>query len=203
MPYMIISYVSSAYNQIEQHREHFKLLRKKHKFKGEVKWSDVSQSQYPLYAELVDYFFSTDLNFRAIIVDKSQIDENRPGFTYEDFYFRMYYQLLHHKINMSYNYNIYLDIKDTISHKKLARLKDMLKWNASIRNFQFIRSYESPLMQMADLIMGALNYHLRGEGKVIAKKRLIKKIEDHSDLPLDRSTPKYADKFNLFFIDLN
>lgn len=203
MPYMIISYVSSAYNQIQTHRDHFRLLRAKHKMKGEIKWSDVSQSQYPFYAELIDYFFSTDLNFRAIIVEKSKIDESRPGFTYEDFYFRMYYQLLHHKIDMSHTYNIYLDIKDTISHEKLHRLKDMLKWNASIRNFQFIRSYESPLMQIADLIMGALNYHLRGDKKVIAKVKLIEKIQGHCQLPLTHSTPKNEDKFNLFFIDLN
>jgi len=200
--FMIISYVSSAYNQIEQHKDYIKLLRAKHKIKGEIKWNSVSSSQYPFFADVVDYFFSTDLNFRAIIVEKDQINENRPGFHYDDFYFKMYYQLIHHKINMSYNYNIYLDVKDTISNEKLATLKDILKWNASIRSFQFIRSYESPLMQMADLLMGAINYKLRGLNKVKAKIKLIKKIEESSKLPLTNTTPKNKDKFNLFFIDL-
>ena len=201
-PFMLIAYVSSAYNQLTQHKEHLKMLKAKYKVKGEFKWSNVSASKYQYYAEIIDYFFSTDLNFRAVIVDKNKIDENRPEFTYDDFYFRMYYQLLHHKINLEYNYNIYLDIKDTRSNKKLHKLKDILKWNASIRSFQFIRSHESSLMQITDLIKGAINYKLRGESKVIAKTKLIEKIESHCKTPITKSTPKNADKFNLFFIDL-
>ena len=201
-PYMLIAYVSSAYNQLKQHKEHLKMLKARHKVKGEIKWSNVSAGQYQYYADLIDYFFSTDLNFRSVIVNKSKIDEKRPDFTYDDFYFRMYYQLLHHKINMEYTYNIYLDIKDTRSDKKLKRLKDILKWNASIRSFQFIRSHESSIMQLTDLIMGAINYKLRGENKVIAKNKIIEKIESHCKVPITKSTPKSADKFNLFFIDL-
>ncbi len=202
-PYMIISYVSAAYNQLNQHKEHIKMLKAKHEIKGEIKWSKVSSGQYPFYAELVDYFFSTDLKFRAVIVKKSQIDEKRKDFTYDDFYFRMYYQLLHHKMDLAYKYNIYFDIKDTCSHKKLATLKDILRWNASIRNFQFIRSHESCLMQLTDLIMGALNYKLRDGNAVAAKVKLIEKIENQCDFSITNSTPRTAEKFNLFFIDLN
>ncbi len=202
MPYMMIAYISSPYNEIRLHKEHLKALKAKHKFKGETKWSSVSASQYPYYADLIDYFFSTDLCFRSIIVDKSQINEVHPGFSYDDFYFKMYYQLIHHKVSLAYHYNIYLDIKDTRSHKKLATLKEILKLNTSIKSFQFIRSHESSFMQLTDLIMGAINYKLRGYNKVIAKNRIIEKIEQHSKVPITQSTPKNADKFNLFFIDL-
>lgn len=201
-PYMIISYISCAFNQLQQHKEHLKMLKAKHFVKGEFKWSNVSAGQFQYYADIIDFFFSTDLQFRAVIVDKSKIDETRPEFTYDDFYFRMYYQLLHHKINLEYTYNIYLDIKDTRSNNKLIRLKDILKWNASIRSCQFIRSHESSLMQLSDLIMGAINYKLRGENKMIAKNKLIEKIESHCKMSITKSTPKAADKFNLFFIDL-
>lgn len=202
-PFLLIAYVSVAYNQLKQHKAHLKMLKAKHKVKGEVKWSSVSNSMYPYYAELIEYFFSNDLKFRAVIVDKAQIDEKREGFSYNDFYFRMYYQLLHHKIDMAYNYNIYFDIKDTRSQNKLQKLKEILQWNASIRSFQFIKSHESSLMQLTDLIMGAINYKLRNdEKKMIAKTKLIEKIESHCKMPITRSTPKNADKFNLFFIDL-
>lgn len=202
MPFMMIAYISSAYNQLDQHKEHLKLIKAKHKVKGEIKWSNVSGGQYPFYADLIEYFFATDLNFRSVIVRKSQIDDTRPGFTYDDFYFMMYYQLLHHKIDMEHTYNIYFDIKDTISHKKLAKLKEILKYNASIRSFQFIHSYESSFMQLTDLIMGAINYKLRGENKVTAKNKVIEKIEAHCRVPLNQSTPKSESKFNLFHIDL-
>lgn len=202
MPYMMLAYVSTAYNQLQQHKDFLKYLKAKHEVKGEVKWTSVSGGQYPYYAELIDYFFSTDLNFRSVIVSKKYIDEAREGFTYNDFYFRMYYQLLHHKINLDYTYNIYLDIKDTVSHKKLVELNKILRYNASIRNFQFIRSHESSLMQLTDLIMGAINYKLRGKNKVTAKNKIIEKIESHCKVPLTQSTPKSEDKFNLFHIDL-
>ena len=202
MPYMMIAYVSSAYNQLKQHKEAIKNIKAKHKIKGEIKWSNVSGGAYPFYSDLIDYFFSTDLNFRSIIVDKSKFKNNKQGISYDDFYFRMYYQLIHHKVNQSYNYNLYLDIKDTRSHKKLKKLNEILQYNTSIRNCQFIRSHESSLMQLTDLIMGAINYKLRGETKMIAKLKLIEKIENHCQIPITKSTPKGEEKFNLFFIDL-
>lgn len=160
------------------------------------------RGNYNYYADLIDYFFSNDINFRAVIVNKDHIDNKREGFSYSEFYFKMYYQLLHHKMNLEYSYNVFFDIKDTRSHKKLAKLGDILKWNASIRNFQFIRSHESSFMQLADLIMGAINYKLRDGNKVTAKNKLIEKIELHCERPINRSTPKADGKFNLFFIDL-
>lgn len=201
-PYMIIAYVSCAYNQLSQHKEHFKLLKSKYKVKGETKWSKVSKSLYPFYNEIIEYFFATDLKYRAVIVDKSQIDETLEGFTYNDFYFKMYYQLLFHKICDNHTYNIYLDIKDTCSQSKLKKLSDILNNKSSIRNIQFIKSHESFLLQLTDLITGAVNYHLRSENKVIAKTQLIQKIESHSKIDLKKSTSKSEEKFNLFFIDL-
>lgn len=206
-PYMIYGYVSVAYNQMDFIKKNIIALRCKYKFKGEIKWNNVSESMYPFYADIVDLFFSSNLNFRAVIVDKSQIDNSRPEYTFNDFYFRMYYQLIHHKIDMENVYNIYFDIKDTCSQRKLHKLKEILKYNASIRNFQFIRSYESYFMQLADLLMGAINYNLRIqfkeiEGKVCAKLKLIDKIKSQTQSRLCASTKKDATKFNLFFIDL-
>lgn len=202
MPYMLIAFTSTGYNQLKQHNQHIKMLKAQHKFKGEIKWSNVSKSQYPFYSDLIEYFFATDIKFRAIIVDKSQIDESRENFKYSDFYFRMYYQLLFHKISTDNIYNIYLDVKDTCSQSKLKKLAEILKHKSAIRNLQFIKSHESYLLQLTDLIMGAINYHLRGLNKVTAKVNLINKIETHTKIELKQSTPKSAEKFNLFYIDL-
>lgn len=202
-PYMIIAYVSSAWNQVRLHSENLRRLKDEHRFKGEIKWSKLSESNYAFYAEIIDYFFATDLNFRAVIVDKSKIDNQRLGYSYNDFYYRMYYQLLHHKINMEHTYNIYLDIKDTNSHRKIKKLREILNVEyGNIRNLQFIHSHESILLQLSDVLMGALNYNLRQENKMIAKLKLIEKIKKHANRPLDCSTPKTSEKFNLFFIEL-
>ena len=115
----------------------------------------------------------------------------------------MYFHLLSKKILPECNYNIYLDIKDTRSAKKVNGLKNYLNSNfVSIRNLQNMRSHESELMQLTDIITGAIGYHLRGLNKVIAKRKIIEKIQAHSKLPLTSSTPKDSSKVNLFFIDL-
>lgn len=202
MPYMLISYIGTPYNQLPQHKEFISNLKKKFNLKGEIKWSNVSSSQQIFFEELIDYFFSTDLYFRCIIIRKNQIDVENDDL-FDEFYFKMYYQLLHHKLNMEYAYNVYLDIKDTRSSKKTKKLKDILTHNASIRNLQSIHSYESSLMQLTDLIMGAVNYKLRGLNKMIAKNKLIEKIEKQCNGRLDRGTPKNEEKMNRFFIDLD
>lgn len=205
-PYMLISYVSTAYNQIKLHTDNIKRIKEKHNFKNEIKWSSVSKGKFHFYMDLIDYFFSNDLNFRAIVVDKEKIKNFHFDQSYDKFIYKMYYQLMFHKINMEYNYNIYLDIKDSKSSKRVQKLKELLNLNYStIRSIQNIRSEESLLLQLTDLIMGALSYHLRRldeTNNVIAKKKIIEKIQQHTNITLDRSTAKSNTKFNLFFIDL-
>jgi hypothetical protein len=200
---MLISYTSCAFNQVKLHSGNIRKIKMKHFLHGELKWSALSKSQYPLYCELIDYFFATDLQFRAIVIDKSQIDNEAHGQSHDDFYNKMYYQLINKKINPENNYNIYLDIKDTHSYKKAKELKDYLNKNyVSVRNLQNIRSYESELMQLTDVIMGAISYNLRGLNTVIAKNKIIERIQQHSKHPLSHSTSSNSSKFNLFFIDL-
>jgi hypothetical protein len=204
--HMLIAYTSCSYNQVKIFHEGIKAIKKKHIFCHEIKWSSVSKAKYPFYAELIDYFFSNDLNFRATVVSKEKVKNQAFGQSFDDFYYKMYYQLLHHKIDMNNTYNIYLDIKDTLSAKKVQKLKEIvnIQYN-SIRTIQNIRSHESLLMQLTDLLMGAVSYNLRGlttKNNVIAKQNLIDKIKQHSKLNLEQSTSKIHEKFNLFFIDL-
>lgn len=202
-PFMLISYVSSSYNQVKLHCQNIRALKMKHFFKGEMKWSALSKSQYPFYKEIIEYFFATDLQFRAIVIDKSQLKHEAFNQSHDDFYDKMYFQLLNKKIFPENNYNIYMDIKDTHSFEKAANLKSYLNRNfVSVRTLQIIRSYESELMQLTDVIMGAIAYHLRNEKKVIAKNKIIDKIQAHCTLPITQSTPSSSEKFNLFYIDL-
>ncbi|MDD3480495.1 MAG: DUF3800 domain-containing protein [Paludibacteraceae bacterium] len=202
-PFMLISYVSSPYNQVKLHSRNIRAIKRRYFFHGEMKWSTLSKSQYPFYSEIIDYFFAKDLQFRAIVIDKSQLRHSEFNQSHNDFYDKMYFQLLSKKIFSEYYYNIYLDIKDTHSYKKAANLKKFLNHNfVSVRTLQVIRSYESELMQLTDVLMGAMSYHLRNNKKVIAKNKIIDKIQAHCPLPISRSTPLYDDKFNLFYIDL-
>ena len=203
MPYMLLGYVSVAYNQLKRHSQRIKELKKKHNFYGEIKWSKVANSQHKFYNDLIDYFFDSDLSFRAIVINKSQINNGNFEQDFNTFYYKMYYQLINHKLDTLSNYNIYLDIKDTLSASKMNELKSILQTKFGvIRNLQNVHSHESIFLQLTDLIMGAISYHLRGIGKVKAKTDLINRIQRHSNHQLQKSTPKREEKLNLFFIEL-
>ncbi len=206
-PYMLLSYISIAYPQIRLAKEEIKAIKRKFNYTEELKWTNVHSATYKVYAELVDWFFMNDLEFRAVVVDKSQIDETRADYSFNDFYFRMYFQLLHTKVDFQNRYNVFLDIKDTCSGEKLEKLKKIMSYNSSIGTLQFIPSRESVFIQLADVLMGAINYNLRIQkgdvkGNVIAKLKLIEKIKRHSNISLNTTTPLSRNKFNLFFITL-
>ena len=206
-PYMLLSYISIAYPQIRLAKEEIKAIKRKFNYTEELKWTNVHSATYKVYAELVDWFFMNDLEFRAVVVDKSQIDEKRADYSFNDFYFRLYFQLLHTKVDFQNRYNVFLDIKDTCSGEKLEKMKKIMSYNSSIGTLQFIPSRESVFIQLADVLMGAINYNLRIQkgdvkGNVIAKLKLIEKIKRHSNISLNTTTPLSRNKFNLFFITL-
>lgn len=200
--FMFLGSVSSAYNQVKLHTEQIKQLKKKHNFYAEIKWTSVSNSKLRFYLDLVDYFFATDLKFRAIGIEKSKIKCEDFGSTYDDFYYKMYYYLLNKNIDTLYNYNVFLDIKDTLSAYKVNKLKDILNVKYGVfRNIQNIRSEESLLLQLADFLMGAVSYSNNDELKANAAKVLvIERIRHHA--ALDLSATNYSKKLNLFFIEL-
>ncbi len=202
--YMILGSVSCAYNQVKRHTERIRDLKKKYNYYGEIKWSNVSSSQHQFYTDLVNYFFDTDLRFRAIVVDKSHIKNDKFSQDYDTFYYKMYYFLLNHKKNSQYTYNVFLDIKDTLSAHKVSKLKSILNIQYGVfKTVQNIRSNESLILQIADFFSGALSYHLNDKDKkVIAKMKLIEKIKEHTNQNLNDSSLFSETKMNLFFIDL-
>jgi len=95
----------------------------------EIKWNKVSPAQKDFYLRLIDYFFSeNDIHFRALIVpDKSVLNHERFEQTHDDFYYKMYFDLLKVILTPSNRYNIYIDIKDTRSQHKVEKLTEVLR----------------------------------------------------------------------------
>ena len=200
--YMFLGSISCAFPQIKRHTKRIEELKKAHNFYAEIKWSNVSKSKIKFYLDLIDYFFDTDLRFRAIGIKKEQIKCDDLN-AFDDFYYKMYYQLLNYKIDTLDHYNVYLDIKDTLSAQKVRRLKEVLNVKYGVfRNVQNILSHESLLMQLADFIMGAISYNLNDkEKKNEAKIAIIERIKKHLPIPVLDAT-NYSNKFNLIFINL-
>jgi hypothetical protein len=172
----------------------------------EAKWTKVSPAQVKFYEEMIELFFAeSSLRFRAVVVpDKAKLDHRRFAQTHDDFYYKMYYRLLTALFEAGQCYRIYLDIKDTQGQRKVERLHDVL-CNAHldfdremIDRVQQVHSHEVELMQLADLLIGALSYRFRGLSSSSAKQALIDKIKTKTGLSLTRSTLLYARKFNIF-----
>lgn len=201
-PFMFLGSISCAYPQVKVHTEQINNLKKKHNFYAEIKWNKVNKTKLKFYIELIDYFFATDLRFRAIGVDKSKVRAGDFNKSYDDHYYTMYYYLLNSKLNSQYTYNVYLDIKDTLSAYKVAKLKTILNVKYGVfRNVQNIVSKESLLLQLTDFILGAISYNKNdSEKKSDAKRILLDRIKKHCNVDLGETN--YNEKLNLFFIEL-
>lgn len=164
-------------------------IKKKNDIKenAEIKWNKVSPAKIKYYKDLVDYFFeNVDLRFRALIIDKTQLRHSEFNQTHDDWYYKMYYQLLLNLLEPKQENYIYLDIKDTKSAKKVEGLKRYLSFKLmdyefeGIKNIQSINSQESTIMQLADLLIGAIGYRNRKiyeEKKINITIRIIQMIE--------------------------
>lgn len=171
----------------------------------EIKWTKVSLGQLEFYQKLVDLFFDEPLlKFRAVVVpDKQKLDHNRFCQNHDDFYYKMWYTLLNRLIAPTHIYRIYIDIKDTQGQKKVKKLHEVLcnaKYDfdrSIIHSIEQVQSHDVVLLQMADLLIGALSYLHRNLDSNSAKQSLINQIKERSNLNLMQNSLWKEEKFNL------
>lgn len=172
----------------------------------EIKWVKVSPGLLPFYQALLDLFFDEPLlHFRGLVVpDKQVLDHGKFAQVHDDFYYKQWYTLLNRLIDPSKRYRIFLDIKDTQGQKKVDKLHDVL-CNANydfdrhlIESVELVHSHDVLLLQLADLLIGALSYLHRGLQGSPAKLALVAHMRHRSGLSLEKSSLMRADKFNLF-----
>ena len=172
----------------------------------EVKWTKVSPGKKQLYIDLIDYFFDNDdLNFRALIVpDKSKLIHRAFGQTHDEWYYKMCFDMLKVIFNPSDRYRIYLDIKDTQGARKIRKLHEVLS-NAMydfsqkiIERIQTVHSHEVEIMQITDMLIGAVAYANRGLSESEAKLELVERMKERSGYSLTKTTLFRENKVNLF-----
>jgi hypothetical protein len=183
-------------------------LRDKHKVGGEFKWQKVSPSRLEFYQELCDWFVSMGdhLRFRCIAVDHKQVDLMRFHENDQELgFYKFYYQMLHHWIFDFNEYAVFCDFKSNRYRDRLADLARCLRsanLSSEIINVQAVRSSESVLMQMSDVLTGIaaakLNNNLRTGS---AKQELVTHLEQALGRKI-LATSSNEKKFNVFAINL-
>lgn len=172
----------------------------------EIKWMKVSPGQLDFYLDLVQYFFENPhLHFRALIVpDKTKLHHDAHNQSHDDFYYKMYFDMLKVILSPQEHYRIYLDIKDTRSASKVAKLHEVLTNNfydfsrEIIERVQTVRSHEVEQIQLADLLIGIVSYANRGLTTSPAKLQLVRRMHELSGYTLTQTTLLRENKVNLF-----
>ena len=183
-------------------------IKRKHGLSSnfEVKWTKVSPGKSLFYLDLLDYFFDDDdLHFRALVVpDKTKLDHSAfPGQDHDDWYYKMYFDMLKVILSPTDRYRIYLDIKDTRGAEKVRKLHDVLCNNLYdfsreiVERVQLVHSHEIEQLQLADLLVGTISYANRGLDANAGKLALVERMRKRSGYSLQRTTLLREGKVNL------
>lgn len=171
----------------------------------EIKWNKISPSKINFYLDIVNYFFDLEyLGFRSIIIKKSDLDHEKNNSDHDQFYYKMNFLLLRQLLYPSNQYKIFLDKKDTNGRKKIDKLHTYLcndKYDykkETILSLQEVISDQIELVQLCDLLLGAVCYINRGLKSSTAKLKIIERIKERSGYSLIKSTLPSEYKMNTF-----
>ncbi|KAJ52191.1 hypothetical protein BD780_003780 [Clostridium tetanomorphum] len=207
---MILGGISCPKEKVKNVSEELRKIKSRHgiwKF-NEVKWTKASYNKIEFYKEVIEYFFNNDdLRFRTIVFqDKNKF--NYEKYDHNEIYYIMYFYLLREMIDARKINNIYIDKKDTRGGRKIKDLKkclcnEKLDFDLKlINNMQIINSSDSELMQLVDILIGAVGYANRlYMGEILnstAKLELVEFIKRKTGYSLLKTTLRQEDKFNIF-----
>lgn len=203
--YMLIGAIYCPKIKVKEINNYIKKLKENYNLSNniELKWNKIDKKTENLYLDIIDYFFNNnDLKFRVMVIDKERLNHKKYNQTENDFYHKAYYEMLKYIINRNNSYNIYPDIKDTNSYYYHQVMLNYLKIkildtnNEIIKKVQPIKSYEAPILQINDILIGSLSYSYRKLSDNDAKLNIIKKIDSLYPYNLDETS--YSEKFNIF-----
>lgn len=139
---------------------------------GEMKWGKVSRGKFLAYQRFVDQFFDSDYfvdaKFHTLVVDTSQFDHKRFNEGSKEIGFN---KELYHlatkcaKLQKTGYFHLYPDYRDTTQRPEDLRNilnhgrhknRDGRDW--PFRRCQFRDSAKTPMLQLVDLLLGALAY---------------------------------------------
>ncbi len=199
--YVIIGGIWIEANKRQEYKAEIKSLRDIHDIYGEFKWNRVSPSRLPFYIALVRFFSKELIRFRSIVLPANQLDVVRfHEADHELMFYKFYYQLLHHWILDFNRYRIFVDFKSNRLGTRLRTLEKVLQKSnltSEVLSVQALPSHESDLLQLADVLIGAVGYRFHHQKGSVAKLAVLNEIESclgHQIQP----TPRREDKFNIF-----
>lgn len=203
---MVIGGIGCPTNQVEYVNRFIKYLKHKHKAMNELKWTKLNNNKKDFYQELLEFFFSSVfLKFNAqAVINKSKLNHDKYNEGEADtFYYKMYYYALLPFLKPHEDVNIFIDYKDTKGGQRAKKLNEVIDntfYGQINVDFTIIHSHESQIMQLADIMIGAIAYKNREDIAHASeiKKFIISTIEALGGISLDVSTPEWEEKFRIY-----
>lgn len=204
-PYMVIGALSCPREKKEDIAHKINLIRKQYDTWREFGWKTVSPNRRDFYLSLLELFETEQsLSFRCIVADRSILDheqysngDNELGF------YKLYYQMLVHWLKRDCAYHIFLDSQHNKAERRFIDLRDILRrkltGKAKIECLEPVSSHSIPLIQLTDLLIGAVGYTWNERHGSEIKLEFCAKAAQIAGLQsLKSTTPLSAERFNIF-----
>ena len=178
------------------------------KARTEVKWTKASMPKIDLYKDLLNCFFlDDDMRFRVLVAKKTRLNHEAWSQSHNDWYYKMYFTMLNRlfdstkhlqRVRGHQGHALRATYRETGgSASKTATTTSTYE---CIKKVQPIRSDEVQMMQITDVINGAV---CRANRTTIpqpsgAKAEILDYIRMRSKLRLTQSTTLGTRKFNIF-----
>lgn len=178
----------------------------------ELKWTKISNSNLQLYKEIINYISEkTYIRVRAVLAKKRSVDELKlRNKTYDQWYHSIYYYLLKHPLDLITEAKVefvdcflFIDKKDIYTNENINILANYLNRHfAYSHNFipKAVESHEHQLVQVADIIAGALTYRKRFPQSNTPKNELCNFIEEKLG-PLSVKSSYKSINYNLLIME--
>lgn len=171
----------------------------------ELKWTKISTNHYQMYYDVIDYFFDDDdLHYRGVIIpDKALLHHEKFDQTHDEWYYKMFFTLFKNILDPDDKYKIFLDYKDPDGGKRIKKLHEVLCNNFYdfsrhiIKDVQLVRSHQVEIIQLVDILTGAIGYENRSLAGNSGKEKIIQRIKERSNYTLKNSTLYKEKKVNL------
>ncbi|MBI4721635.1 MAG: DUF3800 domain-containing protein [Candidatus Stahlbacteria bacterium] len=176
--YMVLGGIITTAKNVELFNQAMQLYRDGQNMRAEIKWGKVSDKKLSEYKALIDLFFSFNeaLHFKSIVFDTSLINYKTYSSGDKELgFYKFWYQFLLHSFGAyakkEDGYLVFMDRRQ--SSYSLSELKSVLnngirkRYGDRIRkdifrNIQPLDSKKSNMIQLADVLMGAIGYQWNG-----------------------------------------
>jgi len=183
-------------------------VRDRHNLQAEMKWTKVSATKLQAYKDFIDTFFTdASISFKCIVLDTHILDYKTFHRGDEELgFYKFYFQLVSRNLSIDHLYWLFADERKNRKPYRLVVLRLTVNrwWKKRaelepLRNVEPRVSHGEDLLQLADVLLGAIAYAWNERKGSQAKLALVAHIAQRLGWPTLRiATRPTAPKVNIW-----